>query len=95
MQYKDKTSVVIKWYKVERFFYEQNLEKIAKLVYHLMQILFGCTIPYSVKIGKNLKIAHFHGIVIHQKSIIGDDCTLYQNVCLGGEKWARRSDIGK
>lgn len=84
MEYNDKESVVIRWYRVERWMYEKGLKVIAKIIYHLIQILFGCTIPYSVVIEKGVNIAHFHGIVFHQKSKIGAGTVIYQNVCLGG-----------
>lgn len=84
MDYNDKVSVVIHWYNVERWCYRHNIKFIAKIIYHIIQVLFACTIPYSAEIEKGVNIAHFHGIVIHQKSVIKSGTILYQNVCLGG-----------
>ena len=34
-------------------------------------------------IGRNLKVEHFNGLVIGSGAIIGDNCTLYQQVTIG------------
>ena len=49
------------------------------------------------KIGKKLFIDHGMGIVIGQTATIGNDCTIYHNVTLGGtgkEKVKRHPDLG-
>ncbi len=89
MDYKNKVSVVVKWYRFENWLFTHRLKVCAQLIYHLIQIVFGCTIPYSVQIEDNLEIAHFHGIVMHHKSVIGNNCTIYQNVCLGGSEMVK------
>lgn len=71
MKYSNKESIAIKFYHIENWCYKHKLEILAKLIYHIMQILFGCTIPYSAILEKGVNIAHFHGIVIHHKSIVG------------------------
>lgn len=42
-----------------------------------------------------MRIAHFHGIVIHHLSEIGENTLIYQNVCLGGRKGQKGPVIGK
>ena len=44
---------------------------------------FGCNIYPSVKIGDNLYIPHFVGIVIGSTSEIGDNCTIFPGVVFG------------
>lgn len=95
MEYTDKQSIAIKFYKIEKWFYKHRMKFLAKIIYHFMQILLGCTIPYSAKIEKGVKIAHFHGIVIHQKSEIGEGTLIYQNVCIGGRNGQGGATIGK
>lgn len=46
--------------------------------------LTGIEIHPAAKIGKGLFIDHGMGIVIGETAEIGDDCTLYQGVTLGG-----------
>lgn len=44
----------------------------------------GIEIHPGAKIGKNLFIDHGSGVVIGETTEIGDNCTVYQNVTLGG-----------
>jgi serine O-acetyltransferase len=45
----------------------------------------GIEIHPAAEIGKNLFVDHGNGVVIGQTAIIGDDCTIYQGVTLGGK----------
>ena len=83
---KKKYSVVIKWYRVMRWCYTHHMRIIAKLLYHTIQLLFGCTIPPSAVLEEGVDIPHFHGIVIHHRSTVGKYTKIYQNVTLGGVK---------
>lgn len=42
-----------------------------------------------------MNIGHFYGIVIHQKSRIGENTLIYQNVTLGGRKGSSGPIVGK
>ena len=53
------------------------------MVYHLMQVLLGCTIPPTAEM-EGVTISHFHGVVIHSCSRIGRGTIVYQHVTLGG-----------
>ena len=56
----------------------------------------GIEIHPAAKIGKNLFIDHGVGVVIGETTIIGDNCTIYQGVVLGGtgkEKGKRHPTI--
>lgn len=75
--------IVMKLYRVERFFYTYKMKILAKIMYYLIQILFNCVIPPSVEIGKGTCIAHGVGIVIHHDTKIGERCKIYQNVTIG------------
>ena len=44
----------------------------------------GIEIHPGAKIGKGLFIDHGMGVVIGETAEIGDNCTIYQNVTLGG-----------
>lgn len=43
---------------------------------------YGCCFPPTITIGKNLYIAHAHGIHIGKTAIIGDNCKIYPNVLI-------------
>lgn len=81
----DKVGIAMAMYRVESFLYVHHLRVLAKIMYHLMHLSFGCVIPPSVLIGSGTKIAHAVGIVIHHKAEIGRDCTIYQNVTIGND----------
>lgn len=87
-------SVVIKWYRVERWCYVHHLKIVAKVIYHVMQLLFGCTIPPSAVLEEDVDIPHFHGIVIHHNSVVGKSTKIYQNVTLGGRNGKGGPTIG-
>jgi serine O-acetyltransferase len=46
--------------------------------------VYGIEIPASATIGRRLRISHQHGIVLHTRLVMGDDCTIRQNVTIGG-----------
>lgn len=95
MRYKEKTSIVVKFYRLSRWFYNKNAIFIARIIYHSIQLIFGCTIPYSADLRKGVNFAHYHGIVIHQSTIVGENSLIYQNVCLGGRNGEKGPIIGK
>lgn len=95
MEYSNKESIAIKLYRMENWCYKHKMRIAATVIYHLMQIILGCTIPYSADIEEGVNIAHFHGIVIHQKSRVGGGTLLYQNCCLGGRNGKGGPVIGK
>ena len=56
----------------------------ARFLSHLSRVINGIEIHPGVKIGKRVFIDHGLGTVIGETSEIGDDCTIYQGVTLGG-----------
>ena len=89
----DKEGIAIGFYKVERWLYLKGLKIIAKIVSHVLHLCFACVIPPSVEIGEGTKIAHAVGVVLHHKTIIGRNCTIYQNVTIGGGKVIVGDDV--
>ena len=56
----------------------------ARLVSQVARFLTGIEIHPGARIGKGLFIDHGMGVVIGETTEIGDNCTLYQGVTLGG-----------
>lgn len=56
----------------------------ARLVSHAARFLTGIEIHPGAVIGRGVFIDHGMGTVIGETAVIGDDCTLYQGVTLGG-----------
>lgn len=79
-----KKGIAIKFYSIEHFFWEKKLYCLAKLIYHSMKILLGCTIPPQVILEEGCDIPHSHGIVFFHDVVIGKNSKIFQNVTLGG-----------
>lgn len=54
-----------------------------QLAFLLVRNVAGIQIPHTVQLGRRVRIAHQHGIVIHPHAEIGDDCVIRQGVTLG------------
>jgi serine O-acetyltransferase len=61
----------------------------GRLISHLSRFLTGIEIHPGAKIGKGFFIDHGMGVVIGETAEIGDNCTLYHGVTLGGTSWAK------
>ncbi len=62
-----------------------ELRALARFWAHMGRIFTGIEIHPEAKIGRNLFIDHGMGVVIGQTAEIGDDCTIYHGVTLGGK----------
>jgi serine O-acetyltransferase len=71
-------------HRLAHFFYLIHAYFIARAISQFNRFLTGIEIHPGAKIGKRLFIDHGMGIVIGETSEIGDDCTLYHMVTLGG-----------
>lgn len=71
-------------YRVSHKLYVSNRPFEARLVSQLARAVTGIEIHPGAKIGKGLFIDHGSGVVIGETAEIGDNCTLYQGVTLGG-----------
>jgi len=70
----------------------------ARFVSHIGRWLTGIEIHPGAQIGRRFFIDHGMGVVIGQTAEIGDDCTLYHGVTLGGTSWSpgkRHPTLGK
>jgi len=60
---------------------------LARFISSFSRWLTGIEIHPGVRIGHRFFIDHGMGVVIGETTEIGDDCTLYQGVTLGGTSW--------
>ncbi len=60
---------------------------LARWLAHWGRFLTGIEIHPGATIGRRVFIDHGMGIVIGETAEIGDDCTLYHGVTLGGTSW--------
>ncbi len=57
---------------------------VARMISQGAKFLTGIEIHPGAQIGRGLFIDHGSGVVIGETTIIGDNCTIYQGVTLGG-----------
>jgi serine O-acetyltransferase len=60
---------------------------LARFSSHIGRWLTGIEIHPGASIGRRFFIDHGMGVVIGETAVIGDDCTLYHGVTLGGTSW--------
>lgn len=88
---------VMFWYRIAHFLYIRKFKYLAFYIMNKVKKRTGVEIHPACSIGKNLLIDHGVGVVIGETSVIGNDCTIYQGVTLGGtgkERGKRHPTIG-
>lgn len=76
--------LILVFYRISNVFYKYKMFFIARVISQFGRFLTGIEIHPGAKIGKRLFIDHGMGIVIGETAEIGDDCTIYHGVTLGG-----------
>ena len=71
-------------HRVSHKLYKKGHNFSARLISQGAKAITGIEIHPGATIGKNLFIDHGSGVVIGETAEIGDNCTLYQGVTLGG-----------
>jgi serine O-acetyltransferase len=71
-------------HKLARWFWLHNLRWLGRFTSHLGRFLTGIEIHPGAKIGACVFIDHGMGVVIGETAEVGDGCTIYQGVTLGG-----------
>jgi serine O-acetyltransferase len=56
----------------------------ARFLSHIARVLTGIEIHPGASLGRRVFIDHGFGVVIGETAVVGDDCTIYQGVTLGG-----------
>lgn len=75
----------IYFYRVSRWLYLHHIPVLPKLITLLIFLIYNSKIPYQAKIGRGSTFGYGGmGVVIHSKSIIGVNCTICQQVTIGG-----------
>ena len=67
----------------------RGLKWLARFIAQIARFLTGIEIHPGARIGRRFFIDHGMGVVIGETAIIGDDCTLYHGVTLGGTTWKK------
>ena len=75
-----------------------GLRWLARFSSNIARFLTGIEIHPGATIGRRVFIDHGMGVVVGETAEIGDDCTLYHGVTLGGVSWnkgKRHPTLGK
>jgi serine O-acetyltransferase len=71
-------------HRVAHWFWKQRLHWLGRFTSHIGRWLTGIEIHPGAKIGSCVFIDHGMGVVIGQTAEVGNGCTIYQGVTLGG-----------
>ncbi len=75
------------FHRLSHCFWVWGLKWVARFTSHIGRWLTGIEIHPGAMIGRRFFIDHGMGVVIGETAQIGDDCTLYHGVTLGGTSW--------
>lgn len=71
-------------YRISNRIHRLGMTRTARLLSWLNRFLFCIWLPGSAKIGKNFTVGYWGlGTVVHTATVIGDNCTVNQNVTIG------------
>src|SRR5207253_2369100 len=76
-------------FRAAHWLWERRFYLLGRFVSHVGRVLTGIEIHPGARIGRRLFIDHGMGVVIGETAEIGDDCTLYHGVTLGGTRPSR------
>ncbi len=66
-----------------------GMKWLARILSNVARLFTGIEIHPGAVIGRRFFIDHGMGVVIGETAVIGDDCTLYHGVTLGGTSWEK------
>lgn len=79
----------ILWHRFSHYLWNLKIKWPARVISALSRWLTGIEIHPGARIGRRFFIDHGMGVVIGETAEIGDDCTIYHGVTLGGTSWER------
>lgn len=72
------------FYRAAHWFFVHRMKAFARFISQFARLVTGIEIHPGATIGRGLLIDHGSGVVIGETAVIGDMCTIYQGVTLGG-----------
>ena len=75
------------WHRLSHWLWQKNFCWLARVLSNISRFFTGIEIHPGAQIGQRFFIDHGMGVVIGETAIIGDDCTIYHGVTLGGTSW--------
>lgn len=77
------------FYRLSHWMWTQQFFFLGRFISHVGRFMTGIEIHPGAQIGKGFFIDHGMGVVIGETAEIGENCTLYHGVTLGGTSWAK------
>ncbi|PLX85294.1 MAG: serine O-acetyltransferase [Desulfuromonas sp.] len=77
------------FYRMSHVLWRRKFYFLGRFVSHVGRFLTGIEIHPGAQIGRGFFIDHGMGVVVGETAEIGDNCTLYHGVTLGGTSWAK------
>lgn len=77
------------WHRFAHWFYQHHMYFIARLISQIARFFTLIEIHPGASLGRGILIDHGCGVVIGETAVVGDGCTIYQGVTLGGVGNAR------
>ena len=74
-------------HRLAHWLWRMKMRWLARWVSHVSRFLTGIEIHPGAIIGRRVFIDHGMGVVIGETAELGDECTLYHGVTLGGTTW--------
>ena len=74
-------------HRLSHWLWRHRCKWLARFLATISRWMTGIEIHPAVKIGRRFFIDHGMGVVIGETAEIGDDCTIYHGVTLGGTSW--------
>ena len=72
------------WHRFAHWFYRHKMFFIARLISQIARFFTLIEIHPGAQLGHGILIDHGTGVVIGETAVVGDNCTIYQGVTLGG-----------
>lgn len=76
----------VTFHRLSHYLWTKNWLWLARFVSHIARLLTGIEIHPGAQLGRRVFIDHGFGVVIGETAVVGDDCTIYQGVTLGGTR---------
>lgn len=77
------------WHRFSHVLWNRRLKWLARFISTLARFFTGIEIHPAARIGRRFFIDHGMGVVIGETAEVGDNCTLYHAVTLGGTSWEK------
>ena len=85
------------WHRIAHWFWIHNMRFLGRLISQIARFFTLIEIHPGAVLGYGILIDHGCGIVIGETTVVGDNCTIYQGVTLGGtgkDKGKRHPTLG-